>query len=114
MRASYLGAALIVAACIGSPVRAAPAPGALQDGETQAHLISASTPSMSTVIDGRMWQCTASDCSASPSDSAESQSAMRECRRAARVLGPFDVYRTGSHNLDSSELQACNPGSNKR
>ena len=46
--------------------------------------------------------------SPSPQPTAESQPLPRECNRAARELGAFASYQTGSRALTAPELAKCN------
>ena len=62
------------------------------------------------VIDGRAWDCRDQACIATAASGAESQPVPRECNRAARELGPFAAYQTGSRTLTEAELAKCNSG----
>ena len=115
MRAPIRAAAwLLAAACLTVPTFALSAEAPLADGATLAHLVTPSGQPVSTIIDGRMWQCSGADCSAAASDSADSQSLMRECRRAARTIGAFDAYRTGSQTMDAAGLKTCDDATARR
>ena len=49
-------------------------------------------------------------CTASAASDAESQPVPRECNRAARELGAFAAYQTGTRTLTTPELAKCNAG----
>jgi hypothetical protein len=96
----------LVAACAGQAAQAIAAP----PGATVATLAVAPPVPVHRVIDGRAWDCADMTCTASAAADAESQPVPRECNRAARELGAFAAYQTGSRALTAPELAKCNSG----
>ena len=101
-------AALAVAAVAAN----APAPTvtsvSLSKGASYARLTTPLTRAADPVIDGRIWHCEAQTCRAGAATTARAQSLGRECASAARALGAFEVYQTGSDVLGGEDLGKCN------
>ncbi len=96
----------LMLACAGQGAEAFAAPA----GVTLATLQTAPPVPVHRVIDGRAWDCTNMACTAGAASDAQSQPVPRECNRAARELGAFASYQTGSRTLTEPELAKCNAG----
>lgn len=102
MKSTILTATFSFAALIASAAYAAPQPPA-----AEARLKAAVSAPMEKIFDGRVWRCENDVCLGSRS--TKSQPPVRECQRAARELGAFASYRSGSTYLSDAQLAACNP-----
>lgn len=96
----------LLVACAGQGAQAIAAP----PGVTMATLAIAPPVPVHRVIDGRAWDCASMACTARAAADAQSQPLPRECNRAARELGAFAAYQTGSRALTETELAKCNAG----
>jgi hypothetical protein len=96
----------LMMACAGQGAEAIAAP----TGVTLATLKIAPPVAVHRIIDGRAWDCVDMSCTARAAADAESQPVPRECNRAARELGAFAAYETGSRTLTAPELAKCNAG----
>ena len=94
MRALFLS----VAFCLGAASAASAA--------STAVLVEPSARARPLVVDGRVWRCDGVTCTAR--GEGRSQSAIRECARAARKLGPLAAYERGGVALDRESLDRCN------
>jgi hypothetical protein len=59
------------------------------------------------IVDGRIWRCEGQSCVGATSVGAR-QPVLRECKRAAKALGSFVSYKSGSRQLDGEDAKACN------
>ena len=59
------------------------------------------------IVDGRIWRCEGSSCVGATSVGAK-QPVLRECKRAAKALGAFVSYKSGSRELTGEDAKACN------
>src|SRR5687768_1167505 len=58
------------------------------------------------VIDGKLWSCAGTACSARGDDPRPAIA----CRKVARKLGPVTRFVTPRSELDAAALAACNQG----
>ena len=56
------------------------------------------------IVDGRMWSCTGSACTARGDDPRPAVA----CRKLARKLGPVTRFASPQTELDSAGLATCN------
>lgn len=101
-----LMALTIVALAAPGAVRAGPA--SPQPARIEARLVTATAKPRTLIVDGRIWRCEADLCTSG--GGGRSQPIARECKRAARQLGPVAFYRNGAVSLDAAALAACNGG----
>ena len=59
------------------------------------------------IVDGRIWRCEGQSCVGATSVGAR-QPVLRECKRAAKALGSFVSYKSGSRQLTGDDAKACN------
>ena len=62
---------------------------------------------MEKIVDGRIWRCDGSSCVGATSITNR-QPVLRECKRAAKALGAFVSYKSGSRELAGDDVKACN------
>ncbi len=101
-------AALAVAAVAANAPAPAVTPVSLAKGVTYARLAIPLTRPADPVIDGRIWHCEAQTCRANATSTARVQSLGRECASAAKSLGAFELYQTGSDVVAGDDLGKCN------
>ena len=105
LRNALLTCLVVVAAATSA--RLALADG-LGSGGARAVLATAVSKPLHGVIDGRIWSCQETVCLAAVNEGHGSQPYMRECMRAAALLGRFTTYASGQHTLSDDELATCN------
>lgn len=105
LRSGLLTCLVVVAAA--TPASMALADG-LGSGGARAVLATAVSKPLHGVIDGRIWTCQETVCLAAVNQGQGSQPYMRECMRAAAMLGRFTTYASGNHTLSDDELATCN------
>jgi hypothetical protein len=82
----------------------------LPQGQSHAVLASPAPKDTEVAIDGRIWRCDGTDCTALPGDSDQRRKPVVECRDAARALGRFVAYATGDVVLTDGQLAECAAG----
>ena len=111
---------VITAAVAAATLASAPAPHAtlqpvsLAKGATFARLVTPLAQAADPVLDGRIWHCEGATCQVGAFTNARPQSVGSECSTAARKLGAFEFYQTGSTLLDGDALAKCNSAAKAR
>ena len=72
----------------------------------QARLTAPVSQARQVIIDGRLWKCRGEKCTTG--SQGKNQPILRECIRAAKVLGPIVEYRQGTRILNDKGLAQCN------
>ena len=75
--------------------------------KAEAQLQTPAAAPFEKIVDGRIWRCDGSSCVGATSVGAR-QPVLRECKRAAKALGSFVSYKSGSRELTGDEAKACN------
>ena len=75
--------------------------------KAEAQLQSPVAAPFEKIVDGRIWRCQGSSCVGATAVGAR-QPVLRECKRAAKALGAFVSYKSGSRELAGDEAKACN------
>jgi len=96
VRLPHFFAALAVIAT-ASPVLA-------QSGGLRAEFAAPFERASEVVIDGKVWSCTGTACTARGDDPRPAIA----CRKIARKLGPVTRFATPRSELDAAGLAACN------
>jgi hypothetical protein len=73
---------------------------------TEATLAAPVSERRQVIVDGKLWTCEGTKCTSG--NKGISQPVVRECARAARVLGPIVEYRRGEVALTDEQIKACN------
>ncbi len=97
-RLSFALAATLAAAM------ATAAPVAAQGSTLRAEFAAPFERATQVVVDGRMWSCSGTACTARGDDPRPAVA----CRKLARKLGPVARFATPSAELDEAGLAACN------
>ena len=79
-------------------------PALAQAPTMRAEFASAQDGSREVIVDGRVWSCSGTACTA-PGDDPRPAVA---CRKLARKLGPVTRFATSRSELDAAGLAACN------
>ena len=72
----------------------------------QARLSAPVSEAREVIVDGRLWKCRGEKCTTG--SQGKNQPMLRECIRAAKVLGPIMEYRQGTRMLNAKGLAQCN------
>jgi hypothetical protein len=85
-------------------VTATASPALAQSGGLRAEFAAPFERNSETVIDGKLWSCAGSACTARGDDPRPAVA----CRKVARKLGPVTRFATPRSELDAAGLAACN------
>jgi len=85
-------------------VLAAASPALAQAPTMRAELATAQDGDREVIVDGRVWTCSGTACTAQGSDARPAVA----CRKLARKLGPVIRFATPQSELDAAGLAACN------
>ena len=91
----YLPALLLLAAA---------APALAQAPTMRAEFATAPDGNREVIVDGRLWSCSGTACTAQGADPRPAVA----CRKLARKLGPVARFATAQSELDAAGLAACN------
>jgi hypothetical protein len=83
---------------------AAAAPALAQAPTMRAELATAQDGTREVIVDGRLWSCSGTACTAQGADPRPAVA----CRKLARKLGPVARFATAQSELDAAGLAACN------
>lgn len=108
MFTSPIFAAAVAAAALANAPAPSVQPVSLVKGASYAKLVTPLARPADPVLDGRIWHCEGQVCTAGALSTAHAQSLGRECATAAKKLGAFEVYQTGSDVLAGDDLAKCN------
>ncbi len=83
---------------------AAATPALAQAPTMRAEFAASQDANREVIIDGRLWNCSGSACTAQGGDARPAVA----CRKLARKLGPVTRFATAQSELDAAGLAACN------
>lgn len=83
---------------------AATAPAIAQAPTMRAEFATAQDGDREVIVDGRLWSCSGTACTAQGTDPRPAVA----CRKLARKLGPVARFATAQSELDAAGLAACN------
>ena len=90
--------------CLSALALATAVPSLAHAPTMRAELATARDSAGEVIIDGRIWRCDGTECTA-PGDDARPAVA---CRKLARKLGPVVRFATPKAELDAAGLASCN------
>ena len=90
----YLSALAVLAA----------SPALAQAPTMRAEFASSQDANREVIVDGRLWNCAGTACTAQGEDARPAIA----CRKLARKLGPVARFATAQSELDAAGLAACN------
>src|SRR5688500_14985550 len=85
-------------------VLATASPALAQSGGLRAEFAAPFERASEVVIDGKLWSCAGTACSARGDDPRPAVA----CRKVARKLGPVTRFATPRSELDAAGLASCN------
>jgi hypothetical protein len=83
---------------------AAATPALAQAPAMRAEFATAQDGDREVIVDGRLWACSGTACTAQGDDARPAVA----CRKLARKLGPVTRFTTARSELDAAGLAACN------
>jgi hypothetical protein len=91
----YLGCVFLLAAAT---------PALAQSPTMRAEFAASQNGNREVIIDGRVWNCSGTACTAQGDDARPAIA----CRKLARKLGPVTRFATAQSELDAAGLATCN------
>jgi hypothetical protein len=79
-------------------------PALAQAPTMRAEFASSQDGNREVIVDGRLWSCSGTACTAQGTDPRPAVA----CRKLARKLGPVARFATAQGELDTAGLAACN------
>ena len=90
--------------CLSALALAAAAPALAQAPTMRAEFATAQDGNREVIVDGRLWSCSGTACTAQGDDARPAVA----CRKLARKLGPVTRFATSQSELNAAGLASCN------